>query len=133
MRRSHPDRDGAGRRDAGWVSPGFLPRPDEKSVMLVIHATLPIDPDRREEALELIEDLAEQSRQEEGTVDYRATTEIGAPDTVRFFEQYEDEAALAAHAESDHYKELEAALPDLLAGEPEVLRFEVDGATELDL
>ncbi|PSQ18737.1 antibiotic biosynthesis monooxygenase [Halobacteriales archaeon QS_9_67_17] len=81
----------------------------------------------------LIEDLAEQSRQEEGMIDYRATTEIGAPDTVRFFEQYEDAEAFAAHAETDHFQEFEAALPELLAGEPEVTQFEVDSATELDL
>ncbi|OYR44142.1 MULTISPECIES: hypothetical protein [unclassified Halorubrum] len=35
--------------------------------------------------------------------------------------------------ETDHFREFEAALPDLLAGEPEVTRFEVDSATEMEL
>nr|WP_280584957.1 hypothetical protein [Halorubrum sp. Boch-26] len=45
----------------------------------------------------------------------------------------EDEAAFEAHSETDHFRKFEAALPDLLAGEPEVTRFEVDSAAETDL
>jgi len=101
--------------------------------MIVLHATFPIDPNERERALELIEDLVTQSRQEEGMIDYRATTDVEDPNLLRFFEQYEDEAAFEAHTQTDHFQKLEEALPDLLAGEPEVLRFEVESATELDL
>ncbi|MCT9096036.1 putative quinol monooxygenase [Haloarchaeobius sp. HME9146] len=101
--------------------------------MLVIHAVFPIDPDRRDEALEQFQTLAEQSRAEEGAIDYRVTTNIERPNEIRVFEQYEDEAAFGAHAESDHFKKLEAALPDLLAGEPSVTRFDVDSATELEV
>jgi len=101
--------------------------------MIVLHASFPIDPDKREEALDLIEDLVEQSQAEEGMIDYRATTDVNDPNVVRFFEQYEDEAAFEAHTQTDHFQEFEAALPDLLAGEPEIIQFEVDSATELDL
>jgi quinol monooxygenase YgiN len=101
--------------------------------MIVLHASFPIDPDKREEAFDLIEDLVEQSQAEEGMIDYRATTDVNDPNVVRFFEQYEDENAFEAHTQTDHFQEFEAALPDLLAGEPEILRFDVDSATELDL
>jgi len=101
--------------------------------MIVLHASFPIDPDKREEALDLIEDLVEQSQAEEGMIDYRATTDVNDPNVVRFFEQYEDENAFEAHTQTDHFQEFEAALPDLLAGEPEILRFDVESATELDL
>ncbi|WP_276270986.1 putative quinol monooxygenase [Haloarcula litorea] len=101
--------------------------------MIVLHASFPIDPDKREEALDLIEDLVEQSQAEEGMIDYRATTDVNDPNVVRFFEQYEDEAAFEAHTQTDHFQEFEAALPDLLDGEPEILRFDVESATELDL
>ncbi|MFC4550543.1 MULTISPECIES: putative quinol monooxygenase [Halorussus] len=84
--------------------------------MIVVHAAVPIVPDRRSEALELIEDLADRSRAESGVVDYRATTEVGDPNVVRFFERYEDEAALEAHQASEHYREWAEALPDLLDG-----------------
>jgi len=101
--------------------------------MIVIHAAFPLDPATRDEALDLIEDLVEQSQQEAGTIDYRAATDVSDPNLVRFFEQYEDAAAFEAHSQSDHFQEFEEQLPDLLAGEPEVRRFEVDSATELEL
>jgi quinol monooxygenase YgiN len=104
------------------------PRRDDRPVCFI-----PIDPDKREEALDLIEDLVEQSQAEEGMIDYRATTDVNDPNVVRFFEQYEDENAFEAHTQTDHFQEFEAALPDLLAGEPEILRFDVESASELDL
>jgi len=66
-------------------------------------------------------------------IDYRAATDISDPNVVRFFEQYEDAAAFETHSQIDHFQEFEARLSDLLAGEPEVLQFEVDSATELEL
>ena len=86
-----------------------------------------------EEALELVDTLVDESNEEEEMIQYRATTDVQDPNTVRFFEQYEDADAFAAHAETAHFREFEAALPELLAGEPEVTQFEVDSAIELDL
>lgn len=101
--------------------------------MLVIHATFPVDPDRRDEALELVEELAEDSREEDGVVDYRVTTDVEDPNVFRFFERYEDEAAFGAHAETDHFETFEEALPDLLSGDPEVTRFDVESASPVEL
>lgn len=101
--------------------------------MIVLHAVFPLDPDQREAALVKIEELVEQSQAEDGMIDYHATTDITNPNVVRFFERYEDETAFKAHTQTDHFKEFELALPDLLAGEPTVMRFEIDTAQELDL
>jgi quinol monooxygenase YgiN len=89
--------------------------------MIVVHTSIPIDPDRYDEALDIVTDLVEQSRQEPGVVRYRATTDIDGDHTIRFFEQYEDESAWEAHAESDHLQRFEARLPDLVAGEMETV------------
>jgi quinol monooxygenase YgiN len=101
--------------------------------MLVVHAEFPIDPEKRDEALDLIRELAEQSRTEDGVIDYQVATDIDDPNLFRFTERYEDEAAFGAHAETDHFGTFESALPDLLAGEPEVTRFDVDSAAEVEL
>lgn len=101
--------------------------------MIVLHASFPIDPDRRDEALELVDDLVDQSQEEDGMLEYRATTDVQEPNVVRFFERYEDADALESHTNTAHFQEFEAALPDLLAGEPEIVRFDVDTATELEL
>ncbi|MFC6942769.1 putative quinol monooxygenase [Salinirubellus sp. GCM10025818] len=101
--------------------------------MIVLHAVFPLDPATRDEALGLIEDLVEHSRKEDGMIDYRAATDVSDPNVVRFFEQYEDAAAFKSHSQTDHFQEFEERLPNLLAGEPEVLQFEVESATELEL
>ena len=101
--------------------------------MILVHATFPIDPAKRAEALELIEDLVAQSQAEAGTIDYRAATDVSEPNVVRFLERYEDTDAFESHTGTEHFRAFEEALPDLLDGEPEVLRFEVESATELEL
>jgi quinol monooxygenase YgiN len=101
--------------------------------MIVIHAVFPIDPEKREEAEKLVQDLVEASNEEDGMIEYRAAWDVSDPNVLRFAEQYEDEAAFAAHGETDHFQEFEAALPGLLAGEPTVTQFEVESATELEL
>ena len=102
--------------------------------MIVIHASMPLNPEHREEALDHIEDLAETVRaEEEGTLEYRATTDVEDPNVVRFFERYEDEGALGAHSQTDHYQAFAEMLPEWLAGEPTVVRFDVDEMAELDL
>ena len=101
--------------------------------MIVVHATFPIDPETRDEATDLARELAERSRNEDGIIEYRVATDIEDESTLRFFEQYEDEEAFAAHGASEHFAEFEAALPELLAGEPTVTHFEVVSASELEL
>ena len=101
--------------------------------MLVVHATFPIDPDARDEALDHIKTLAEASRAEAGVIDYRVGADIDDPNVLRFLERYEDEAAFVAHTETDHFQSFEAALPDLLAGDPDVMRFDVESASEVEL
>jgi len=101
--------------------------------MIVLHVSLPIDPARRDEALELIDGLVDQSNREEGAIDYRAAVDIQDENTIRIFEQYEDEAALEAHTNTDHYRAFQEQIPELLAGEPDAVEFAVVEARELDL
>lgn len=101
--------------------------------MLVVHATFPVDAEKRDEALDHARTLAEQSRSEEGVVKYRITTDIEDPNLLRFVEQYEDEAAFGSHTETDHFQEFESVLPDFLAGEPEVTRFDVSSSSPVEL
>jgi quinol monooxygenase YgiN len=100
--------------------------------MLVIHAEFPLAPDAREEALALVEDLVAASQEEDGVIEYRAATDVSDPNLLRFHERYEDEAAFAAHGETTHVEEFQAALPDLLAGEPEVLQFAVESTSAVE-
>ncbi|MEF8808721.1 putative quinol monooxygenase [Natronomonas sp.] len=99
--------------------------------MIVMHAELPVAPDSREEALERVEELAVESRAEDGVIDYRVTTDIEDTDTIRVIEQYEDDDAVETHMSSDHFEAFQAAIASCLAGEPELYRFDVDSKTQV--
>lgn len=99
--------------------------------MIVMHAEMPIAPDSREAALDLFEDLAAASRAEDGVVDYRVTTDVESPNTVRVIEQYEDAEAVDAHMSSDHFESFQADIAPHMAGEPMLYRFEVDSKTQI--
>lgn len=101
--------------------------------MIVLHAVFPIDPKKLDKALELAEDMVEKSNQEPGMIEYRATTDVLDENVIRFFEQYEDAEAFTSHTETEHFQNFEEQLPDLLAGEPEVIQFQVSETTELEL
>lgn len=48
--------------------------------------------------------LVEASRQESGCLMYQAHRDPGNPNVIFLYEQYDDEAAYDAHAESEHFK-----------------------------
>lgn len=101
--------------------------------IIVLHASFPIDSERRDEALDHVETLVEQSNQEDGVIEYRAAVDIEDENTIRIFEQYEDAEAVDVHNQTEHFQAFEERLPELLAGEPTVIRFEVSDATTLEL
>lgn len=94
--------------------------------MLINHTTIRIDPAKRSEAIELIDDLLEYSRTEDGTVTYRAMTDIGDSSVVRFFEQYEDRAAAETHTESEQYRRFVESLPEIVEGNIETIQIHAD-------
>lgn len=101
--------------------------------MIVIHATLPIDPGHREDATEVFADLARGSRDEAGVVDYRVTSDLEEPNVIRIIEQYEDEAALGAHSETEHFQEFQAAIPEMLGGAPDITRYDVESVSDVEI
>lgn len=99
--------------------------------MLVMHATLPVAEESRADAVALATDLAAETRTESGVIDYRVAADVDDPTTLRFFEQYEDEAAMEAHMNSDHFQQFQGAIAEHLAGEPTLVRFDVAESTDL--
>jgi quinol monooxygenase YgiN len=61
-------------------------------------------PEDREEITEMVRHLADASRKEPGCVSYIPHHLQDDPDTVMIYEQYRDDAALAAHRESPHFQ-----------------------------
>lgn len=94
--------------------------------MIVVHTTIPLASGAEPALLDRIENLVEHSREESGTVRYRAARDLIDPSVVHFFEQYEDAATAAAHTESDTYRRFVEALPDAVDDEMETVQFQVD-------
>jgi len=101
--------------------------------MIVRYATIPVDPDRRDEALAAIDELVDRTNEEPAAFEYRAAADLQEPNTIRLVEQDEDVAALEAHAEAQHYREFVERLPVFLDGEIRVVGFDVESVTALDV
>ena len=101
--------------------------------MMVVKATIPLNPDAREEALELMSEVSAKSREEDGIVDYRISVDVDDPNLVRVFEHYENEDVFASHMQKEHTQELVGQLPEFVGGEVEAIRFDVESVSELEM
>ena len=99
---------------------------------MVIHSEVPLDPDSRDRALQILAEMATKSRAEAGVVDYRVTVDIEEPNTARIIEQYEDRAAVEAHESSSHLAWFQDAIEPHMSGEPELFRFDVTAKVEAE-
>lgn len=93
--------------------------------MILIQTSIPIDPEQQADALETIRTVAERSQEEDGVVNYWATTDVQNPNTVRFFEQYESVEAGREHVETDHYARFNDELANYVDGQMETIRARV--------
>lgn len=87
----------------------------------------------RERALEVMSDLAAQSRKEDGIIDYRVSIDVDDPNVIRILEQYQEEEIFDNHMQAEHTQNFLAELPDLIAGEVKADRLEVESKTELEI
>lgn len=99
--------------------------------MILQYAVIPIDPDGHDEAIDALTELAERSREESGVVEYRVTTDVEDESVVRIFEQYEDQDAVDAHMNSDHFGAFQEELPEFAGGDVELYKYEVSDSTQL--
>lgn len=88
--------------------------------MIAVIAKLAVKPEKKEEALESIQNLMKYVADEEGTVSYSVNMNEQDPDTLVFIEHYRDMEALAAHSESPHFKEFMKQSKEFAATRPEI-------------
>ena len=101
--------------------------------MLVVVGTMPVKPEKREEALKITTKMAIASRAESGCMSYRFYTSIEEPDTFFAFEEWELPEALALHFQTPHMAEFRQAVPEVVAGRGEVKRYEIESVGPLRL
>ena len=93
--------------------------------MIGIVATLKIQDGKNAEfEAAFTEAMAEVRANEPGNLFYSLVKSRAEPNTYKVLEGYKDEAAIAAHRESAHYKALGPKLGGCLAGRPDVELFD---------
>lgn len=95
--------------------------------MLVVIATLPGKPDKRDEIAEVLAKAAATSRGDAGCLSYAFHRDLENPDSYVSVEVWEDQASLDAHFATPHLAELFRVAPDLLDGAPVITTYETDG------
>jgi autoinducer 2-degrading protein len=90
--------------------------------MICIAVVYQFQPGHADGALPLLRALAEATRGEPGCRMYHVHRSPSDPDRVFLYEQYEDEAALAAHREAPHFHEIAVGqiFPMLASRTPEI-------------
>lgn len=101
--------------------------------MLIVHATLPILPEKREEFLGAVGGLVEASNAEEGVLEYRLVESVEEPNTFMMVERYVDEAAFGAHMASAHFGAAAQHLGGWLSGAPKIVKYEAGEGQEVAL
>lgn len=99
--------------------------------MLVVAGRVPVRADRRADAVAAALKMAAATQAEPGCRSYRFYCDLADPNTFFIFEEWEDEAALAAHFQTPHMAEFNAAIPTMVAGPPSIDRYEVSGVSKL--
>ena len=100
--------------------------------MIIVHGSIPIRPECRDQALELARQMATASRNEQGCVSYEFYVGLADPDTLMLFQEWESMDALMGHFDTDHMDDFLQRLPELVSGEIITRRYAVQALDEAD-
>jgi quinol monooxygenase YgiN len=85
--------------------------------VIIVHGTIPIRPDCREQALELARVMAQATQAEPGCVSYDFYLGLSDANTLMLFQEWESMEALMKHFQTPHMEAFLQALPSVVAGE----------------
>ena len=95
--------------------------------MIFITAKFPVKPDHADEWPELSRAFTEATRAEEGCLWFDWSRSLDDPTVYVLVEAFRDDAAGAAHVQSDHFLTATAELPRYLARTPDIVNANVPG------
>lgn len=111
--------------------PAARARTRRRSV-IIVHGTIPIRPDCRDQALKLARSMTEATRAEPGCLSYDFYVGLSDPNTLMLFQEWESMEALMRHFQTPHMEEFLQALPAVVAGEITTRRYAVQSVDEDD-
>lgn len=93
--------------------------------MIIVHGTIPLKPDCREQALDLARQMAEASTSEHGCISYDFYLGLLDENVLMLFQEWESMESLRDHFQTEHMEAFMRELPNYLAGEIVTRRFAV--------
>jgi len=93
--------------------------------MIVIAGQVQLDPANRDAAIAAAREMMSETRKEKGCISYTFSADLEDPGRFRIFEEWQDDAALAAHFKSPHMASFQKAVGGLGVREMTVQRYEV--------
>ncbi len=98
--------------------------------MIIVHGTIPIRPDCREQALKLARGMTEATRAEPGCISYDFYVGLSDPNTLMLFQEWESMEALMRHFQTSHMEEFLRALPTVVSGDIVTRRYAVQSVDD---
>jgi len=98
--------------------------------VIIVHGTIPIRPECREQALKLARGMTEATRVEPGCLSYEFYVGLSDPNTLMLFQEWESMEALMRHFQTSHMEEFLRALPEVVSGEITTRRYAVQSVDE---
>ncbi len=99
--------------------------------MLIIAGTITVDADHRAAMLEAVRPMVEATLNEPGCRQYVFSPDPDEPSTVRLFELWDDEEALAGHFASDHMAEWRARSAELPVTGRDIMKYTISDSEPL--
>ena len=99
--------------------------------MIVIHASVLIDPAKTDAAVAAMKEMMTESRKEKGCGTYTFTRDLSEPGRFYIIEEWESDEALAVHFKTLHMAKFQAAVPTLGLKEMKADRFVVSSKAPL--
>jgi len=98
--------------------------------VIIVHGTIPIRPELREQALELARGMAEATRTEPGCLSYDFYVGLSDANTLMLFQEWESMEALMRHFQTPHMEAFLQALPKVVSGEITTRRYAVQSVDD---
>ena len=99
--------------------------------MIVVVGRVVTDARRREDLKRIGQALAQASREEDGCLGYRLYEDTENKNEFVFVEEWESQEALERHFATSHIAEFMRAVPDAVAGRPDVKFHTVERTVDL--
>lgn len=94
--------------------------------MIIVHGTIPIKPELRDEALGAARTMATATHEEPGCISYEFYVGLSDPDTLLLFQEWQSMEALMDHFDTPHMAVFLRELPTFVNGEMSTRRYAVE-------